>query len=280
MKRTIRGIAGVALVASAVLLSACTGLIDPGVPDEEERGPELHIEAIDSNRREAPWTVVVDATAFAANEYHLDAGDDRPVLTNAAGVFTLKYEERGAYVIRVQLGGDADAMTVPLGCPGCPPGPPGTAPPGAPDESVKTVWGVVDLSGGSCQAVIVALRNNIPSTSFWSWDQPTFYAGCSAGGDNAWYLWQAERRYKPVEWVSGEGWVEQSWTPWHVPMGYSDRHKHQGETWSPYPFFMVPGEGKTGSPISSMQYRITLIRTDADGCRSEESVILTVYTGC
>ncbi len=285
MKTTIKGVAGAALVAFAILLSACTGLVDSGVPDDPS-GPELHIEAIDRDKRDAPWTVVVDATAFAANEYHLDAGDDRPVMTNSTGVFTVKYQERGAYVIRVQLGGNANEMAVPLSCPGCPPGPPGTAPPGAPDESVRIVWGVVDLSGGSCQAVIVPLRNGVPSTSFWAWDEPSFWGGCSSGTGNIWYLWEAERRYRPKErtdnWIPGEGWeyIDGSWTPWHVPAGYVDRHRHQGETWSPYPFFMVPGSGKTPSPISEMQYRITLTVTDAHGCRSEESIILTVYTGC
>lgn len=278
--RSLKRVVGAALAASAMLLTACTGIVDPGLPDDtgDDGAPTLGIHVINEASRDGPWTVAVDASAFAADTYHLDAGDGRPVATNSSGIWSIQYPQRGAYVVRVQLGGEAGGMAVPMGCPDCPP------PPGAPPDDegiVRTLWGVVDLSGASCEAIIVALRNNAPTRSFWSWDQPTFWAGCDAdSGEDVWYQWKAERRYRPVEWVSGEGWVQQPWTPWHVPAGFHDRHYHQGASWSPYPFFMVPGSGKTGSPVSSMEYRITLITTDEHGCRSEKSVVLTVYTGC
>ncbi len=275
MGQVKRRAALVALGAVAVLLAGCSTGIDPGLPDEPE-GPAMQIELLDPERREAPWTVVVDVTEFRADRYHLDAGDGSDVRTNETGIFRIEYWERKAYGIVVQLGGDADTMAVPSSRGGRQPRP-------EPDKAPKAVWGVADLTQDGPSAVIIPTRNGNPQTSFYHWDEHrTVFLGEASKGENLYYQWKAERRYNVYKWVSGEGWVKDHTTDWYVPTGFNheDRHRYQGKNWDPSRLFAFPGTNLTGKQVSTIEYRITLTVTDKHGRQDSAEVILTIHGAC
>ncbi len=221
-------------------------------------------------------TVVLDARKFGGDTYHWDFGEEEGIdRTTTNGLIQHTFAQPGDYAVIVYVEGGAPQDG--NGGGGGPAiGGDGGAAPGE-VQDMRSGFAIARLKGeGGPTALIVALRNNQPSGSFFSFDAPVFWGGASStdANDGLWYQWKAERRYRPTFWEDG-GWVTHPWTPWE------EMDRYQGETWSPgHNFFRVPGSDFSQKPLETMQYRITLTVTDAYSRQNTTQVVLTIYTAC
>lgn len=236
------------LLSVAVLFLAGCSVMDPA-----PKRPDLIHEIM------PPLSVVLDARGGGGLSFDWDFGDGATAM-DAEPIVSHSYASPGVYPVIVYwrgrggAGGDGPAIG-------------GSTAPGGNTQSAYVVVDVTEE--GRPAAAILALRNGQPSGAFWAWDQPVFYAGHS-GGEELWYQWKAERRYRK----------DGQWVGWHVPEGYAERHYYQGESWVPHNLFLVPGSEYVSPTPSEIQYRITLIVTDTYGRQDTVQVGLTIYTGC
>lgn len=274
--RATRRSAFLALASALLLLAGCGGMVQDGTED-------LRIKAaFDYEVAPDGFKVAFDARDSVGSNlgYHWSFGDAEEAHGWDGPVVSHQYEERGSYVVVLSVvEGESDMweLAEPLrrGRRG-----PATGEP-EPDDVKDSTYHIVNL-GDDMSASILALRRGNPATSFYSWDRPTFIATWERHSDRkgeVWYLWQAERNFKYQVWEDGE-WQDK-WSGWHVPSGWADRHKGQGETWEPGNLFMVPGDAQTNGRLEEVRYRITLTQRNEFGEEAVATLNIRIFTlGC